>query len=177
MSDNEKEDQEEPLRINILYQIKVSPQVITLPSVWNWILLNLTSKRPEQEINPASHSQGSLDVLEINGRGSTCVCVYVNERHRPCPLLWRLRQGRERRRRVGGAASRRSVVMMAAALGLDSSLSFPVASNHLRFTAPRLAARRERALIVSCKHIHAYTSNTHSAHAQLYTHIFILRNA
>lgn len=36
--------------------------------------------------------------------------------------------------------------------GSDSSLSFPAASNHLRFTGACLPAKMEEALIVSCKH-------------------------
>lgn len=49
--------------------------------------------------------------------------------------------------------------------GLDSSLSFPVASNHLRFTAPAVSQRRgEGALIVSCKNSHTLHTQQHSHH-------------
>lgn len=37
-------------------------------------------------------------------------------------------------------------------LGLDSSFGFPLASNHLRFTASHLTEMKVEALIVSCKH-------------------------
>lgn len=53
-------------------------------------------------------------------------------------------------------------------LGLDSLLSFSVASNHLRFTAPRLSVRSEEALIVSCEHTH-----THTKHFNLHTYIYM----
>lgn len=42
--------------MNILYHIKISPQVLIYLQHRSVSSLNLTSKRPAQEINPASHS-------------------------------------------------------------------------------------------------------------------------
>lgn len=142
MFSNEK-DEAGPIKINILYQIKISPQVLIHLVCGNGSPLIVSLERTKQEINPASNSSIRLvDSLVINAQFLACVGVYVNERHHPCPLLWRLW----------------SACSIAAFCQNDGSLSFPAASNHLRFTAPRLPARREGALIVSCKHTHTHTS-------------------
>lgn len=53
---NEKGRPGGTFEINILYQITVSPQVLNYLQCGTVSSLNLASKRPEQEANPAPHS-------------------------------------------------------------------------------------------------------------------------
>ena len=43
-----------------IFYIKLKPSGVHLPSVWEWILLNLTSETLEQEINLYSNSENGL---------------------------------------------------------------------------------------------------------------------
>lgn len=62
MFSNEK-DEEGPIKINILYQIKISPQVLIYLLCGNGSSLIVSSERTKQEINPASFTSNEVSGL------------------------------------------------------------------------------------------------------------------
>lgn len=162
---NEKDELKESLWINIICQIIISAQVFThlQRGTVSYFKLDIQG-------TGTGNFSGLPQLWGVAGAagdeylGSACVWDHINERHHPCPpvlALWLASNTEAFCHNDGGHP------------GIDSSLSFPLVSNHLRFKAPpSLSGGGEGALIVSCKHSHKLHTNIHITQLQKYLYVF-----